>query len=148
MRAILFSFHLHGSDQEGIRGPGWLAWPPVADMMACRVEEGERHRLYRLHAYVVMPNHIHLLVAPRVEVSVLVGSFKSAAAREANQMLGRTGNPFWRRETGQRVIRHAAEFERMRAFVEWNPVKAGLVKAPELYAWSSARPARRAAAAG
>ena len=148
MRAFLVSFRLHGSDRGGIMGPGWLARPAVAEMVLRRLEEGERQRLYRLHACVVMPNHVHLLMAPRIEIGVLVGSFKSATAREANRMLGRTGNPFWGRKTDQRVIRNATEFERMRAYVEWNPVKAGLVKAPELYPWSSARPALRAAAAG
>jgi REP element-mobilizing transposase RayT len=51
---------------------------------------------YQIHAYVVMANHVHLLITPSVEVSQLMQSLKRFTAREGNRMLGRTGQPFWR----------------------------------------------------
>ena len=54
-------------------GPFHLRHPETAEM----VESAIRHRdaptgHFELHAYVVMPNHVHLLITPHVEVSVLM----------------------------------------------------------------------------
>ena len=54
---------------------------------------------YQLHAYVVMANHVHLLITPHVEVSSLMQSLKRFTAREGNRMLGHTGQPFWQDES-------------------------------------------------
>ena len=49
---------------------------------------------YALDAFVVRPNHVHVLLTPRVSPSRLLQSLKGATAREANRILGRTGEPF------------------------------------------------------
>jgi REP element-mobilizing transposase RayT len=46
---------------------------------------------YELHAYVVMPNHVHLLITPAISISEIMQSMKRFTARRANQMLGLTG---------------------------------------------------------
>ena len=53
-------------------------------------------------------------------------------------MLGRTGEPFWQVESYGRWVRDEAEYERIAAYIENNPWKAGLVERPEYYLWSSA----------
>ena len=53
-------------------------------------------------------------------------------------MLARTGNPFWQEESYDHLIRNAAEGERIRWYIEQNPVRAGLVREPCDYRWSSA----------
>ena len=53
-------------------------------------------------------------------------------------MLGLTGKPFWQDESYDRLVRDRLEFERIRRYIENNPVRAGLVAAPEDYPWSSA----------
>src|ERR1700680_4232718 len=85
-----------------------------------------------------MSNHVHLLIDPRIDPSQLMRSLKGATAREANKVLGRTGEPFWQKESYDRWVRDEAEFERIRAYIENNPVKAGVVKSPEEFPWSSA----------
>ncbi len=65
-------------------------------------------------------------------------SLKGATAREANRLLGRTGEPFWQKESYDHWVRSQREFEKIRAYIESNPVKAGLVQEPEDYPWSSA----------
>ena len=55
-----------------------------------------------------------------------------------NQILGLTGQAFWQEESYDHWVRDGKEFDRLRAYIEKNPVKAGLVKAPEHYPWSSA----------
>jgi len=53
-------------------------------------------------------------------------------------MLGLTGRAFWQEESYDRWVRDDKEFHRIRAYIEENPVRAGLVAAPEDYPWSSA----------
>jgi hypothetical protein len=53
-------------------------------------------------------------------------------------MLGRTGKPFWQDESFDHWVRDGAQFESVRAYIEQNPVKAGLVAKPEEWRWSSA----------
>jgi hypothetical protein len=53
-------------------------------------------------------------------------------------MLGLTGSSFWQEESYDHLVRHAPEFEKIRNYIEENPVRAGLVKAANEYRWSSA----------
>jgi type I restriction enzyme R subunit/putative DNA methylase len=93
---------------------------------------------YDLAAYVIMSNHVHLLLLPKIAPSRLLQSLKGAAAREANRILGRTGETFWQAESYDHWVRDEAEWKRIVAYIEQNPVKAGLVQNAEDYRWSSA----------
>ena len=98
---------------------------------------------YQLHAFVVMPNHVHLLVCPCIEPSRFLRSLKAFTAREANKRLGRTGEAFWQHESYDhwvRTVNNSKESERIR---EENPVKAGLARRPAEFAWSSAARGRK-----
>ena len=120
-------------------GPLYLGQPEIATIVvdAIRYRNGGP---YRLHNYVVMANHVHLLISPRVPVSRLMQSLKRFTAREANRILGLTGRPFWQDESYDRLVRNKVEFERIAGYIEMNPVRAGLVATPEEFPWSSARP--------
>jgi REP element-mobilizing transposase RayT len=98
--------------------------------------DGER---YRLHAWVVMPNHIHVLLtrAEDCELHELLQAFKSYTAHEANKLLGRKGN-FWFEDYFDRYIRNPEHFRRTVIYIENNPVKARLCKRPEDWLFSSA----------
>jgi len=89
-------------------------------------------------AYVIMPNHDHLLVLPKVRPDRLMKALKGSPARECNRLLGRTGEPFWQKEFYDHWVRNDAEFARIRRYIENNPVKAGLVNSSEDYPWSTA----------
>jgi REP element-mobilizing transposase RayT len=54
---------------------------------------------YVLHAFVVMPNHAHLLATPAVPLPKLTKSLKGITAKRANAMLALTGKPFWQEES-------------------------------------------------
>jgi putative transposase len=120
-------------------GPLYLRQPEIAVMVveAIHYQESALGH-YRLHNYVVMGNHVHILVTPRVQVSKVMQSLKRFTGKEANGMLNRTGRPFWQDESYDRLVRDDAEFRRIRRYIEMNPVKAGLVTAPEEFPWSSA----------
>jgi len=99
-----------------------------------------QHKLqrYELHAFVVMPNHVHLLVTPKVAASQWLGPLKGFTAHQANECLGRHGHAFWQEESYDHLVRSAAEFERIRAYIEENPVSAGLATEASDFPWSSA----------
>ncbi len=119
-------------------GPLWLADPEIADYAEYPIWRGADLGRYDLHAYVVMPNHVHVLLDPRLPLAKISSVIKGVAARDANATLGRTGKPFWQDESFDHWIRNSAEFERIRHYIEWNPVRAGLVARPEDWKWSSA----------
>jgi putative DNA methylase len=56
--------------------------------------------------------------------------------------LGSTGKRFWQNESHDHLVRTPAEFQRVKRYIENNPVKAGLVSEPHDFLWSSARPAQ------
>ena len=116
-------------------GPKYLAVPEIANLVVGAIQGNER---YRLHSFVVMPNHVHMLVTPLVPSAEWLRHLKGSTAREANLILGRRG-PFWQGESYDHLVRSDEEFGRIRMYIENNPVKAGLVKAPEDFEWSSAR---------
>lgn len=84
-----------------------------------------------------MPNHVALLVTPKVPLPVLMRSLKGITAKRANVLLGQTGRPFWQEESYDRVVRNAGEFEHIRFYIENNSVRAGLVADIRKYRWSS-----------
>jgi putative DNA methylase len=98
--------------------------------------DGER---YRLSAWIVMPNHVHLLLTPCAEwsLSQIMKDMKSFTSHEANKILGRRGQ-FWMEEYFDRYIRDAKHFSNAIAYIENNPVKAGLCARPEEWPFSSA----------
>ena len=91
--------------------------------------------------------HVHLLVVPYISPTRFLQSLKSYTARQANKLLGRTGEPFWQRESYDHWVRDEAEHRRIISYIENNPVKAGLVNSPRKYPWSSAKVRENGAAA-
>jgi REP element-mobilizing transposase RayT len=119
-------------------GPMYLGQPEVAQIVVDSIRIGVDLGHYELGAYVVMPNHVHLLIRPAVAPDRLLKSLKGATARYANLLLGRTGEPFWQKESYDHWVRNRSELEKIRAYIETNPVKAGLVNNPQDFPWSSA----------
>ena len=82
---------------------------------------------YRLHAWCVMPNHVHVVVQPLPshELSAILHSWKSFTAHKALGVLGRSGE-FWQKESYDHIVRDAGDLERTSRYVRENPVSAGL----------------------
>jgi REP element-mobilizing transposase RayT len=120
-------------------GPAWLQREEIACLVVDALRYGtDKLHHYDLHAYVVMANHVHTLLTPIVTASKLLHSVKGFTAREANKLLGRTGEPFWQGESYDHWVRDEKEFDKVRWYIENNPIQAGLVARPEAYRWSSA----------
>ncbi|MBC8094208.1 MAG: transposase, partial [Akkermansiaceae bacterium] len=119
-------------------GECWLRQPAIAELTegALRFFDGER---YRLGAWVVMPNHVHLLVDVwDVPLSELMKSWKGFTAKSANKLLQRQG-PFWEREYLDTVVEDEKHRQTAVRYIENNPTKAKLVLDPKEWPWSSAR---------
>ncbi len=99
---------------------------------------------YRMHAWVIMPNHVHVVATPlgAHTLSSITHSWKSFTATEANRVLGRRG-PFWAPEYFDRAIRGRQHYVDAVSYVEMNPVVAGLCAQPEDWRHSSAWRGRR-----
>ena len=119
-------------------GPTYLAQDPIARIVAASLRRGELLGQYELGPYAIMANHVHVLLLPKVSPSRLLQSLKGATARQANLLLGRTGETFWQAESYDHWVRDESEWDRIAAYIEDNPVKAGLVQCAEDYRWSSA----------
>ena len=135
-----------------------LREPFVAGMVqnALLFFDGQR---YRLFAWVVMPNHVHVLFQPMNDWSVakIVASWKKFTARKIcdYQRIGSIGNanlktngdlgikPVWHREYWDRFIRDERHFQQVLEYIHSNPVKAGLVARAEAWSWCSASPAHQ-----
>jgi len=85
-----------------------------------------------------MANHVHVLLFPLISPSRLLKSLKGFTARQANRLLNRTGEPFWQKESYDHWVRNEAEWNRIAAYIEENPVRAGSASTAQDYPWSSA----------
>jgi len=110
--------------------------------VAAMVQESLQHfdgDRYRLSAWVVMPNHVHMLVIPDLEwsLSKIMKDLKSFTSHEANKILRQTGQ-FWMEDYFDRYVRDAKHFANAIAYIENNPVKAGLCEKASDWKFSSA----------
>ena len=119
-------------------GDCFLRQPEIARFVtgALRFFDGQR---YELRAWVVMPNHVHVVVWPRPPqtLSQVLHSWKSFTSKQANKALARTGE-FWQTETYDHLIRDDDDHARCVAYTLSNPVSAWLCAQPEDWPWSSA----------
>jgi REP element-mobilizing transposase RayT len=124
---------------EARNGAVYLRQPAIANMVVKAIHYNATvlgH--YRLHAFAVMPNHVHLLATPAVPLPKLTKSLKGITAKRANAILALTGSPFWQEESYDHLVRHTPEFEKIRNYIEQNSVRAGLAAEASDYPWSSA----------
>jgi len=141
-RAIELRRRIEKYEDAG-HGACYLRNPRVAEIVEGALLHFDGIR-YRLLAWCIMPNHVHVLIEPipGFPLAEIVHSWKSFTANQANRILGRTGE-FWQREYYDRFIRDERHLRAAIEYIENNPVKAGLARSPEEWRFSSAY-ARRA----
>ena len=100
-------------------------------------EYGQRYGVY-VHAYVLMTNHVHLLMTPDSEDSIsrLMKALGSRYAFYMNKRYRRTGT-MWEGRHKSNVVDAEAYLLKCYRYIELNPVRAGMVEMPEEYRWSS-----------
>jgi len=102
-----------------------------------------QRKKYLLHAFVLMPDHMHLLVTPAADVALekAVQLIKGTFSFRAHKEFGIRG--IWAAGFNKDRVKSLSEYEAFERYIHQNPVKRGLVASPELYECSSAWPGRR-----
>ncbi|MDX1944572.1 MAG: hypothetical protein SFU86_04125 [Pirellulaceae bacterium] len=103
-----------------------LRRPELSQIVARSLLHADGDR-YDLGDFVVMPNHVHLLVmfAGLRVMKLQCRSWKKFTAGEINLRLGRRG-AFWQGESFDHLVRSEVQFEYLRSYIRENPAKAGL----------------------
>ncbi len=121
----------------------YLEQPTAAQSFMDNLARGTE-KLYSLGPWVIMPNHVHVLLTAKVvqsgnqvTLARILQHLKGASAIEINRALKCMGT-LWQREYFDRIIRSPNDFRRKAIYIEDNPVKAGLCHTPEDWPWSSA----------
>ena len=111
--------------------------PEFAELMVSILLQGNK-TIYDLYSYVIMPDHIHIIIKPYhgVKLSKIMQNLKGSAAYKMNKMLKRTGK-FWQDESFDHLIRDAVGLRNKWEYIKNNPVVAKLVNKPEEYPYSS-----------
>ena len=124
---------------KGATGPLYLKRPEIAELVVKSLIDSDlRFERCKLHAFVAMPNHVHLLATQLAPFAKWLGPLKGFTANQANKALGLKGGPFWQNESYDHSVRNDEEFLRIQRYIERNPVRAGLAGKPEEFRWSSA----------
>ncbi|MGB8011039.1 MAG: transposase [Terriglobales bacterium] len=104
----------------------------------CLHDHGKR---FDLHAAVVMPDHVHLLLTPLPDAQgwphalpAIVKPIKGASAHGVNKLLGTSG-PVWQEESFEHTVRNDGSFQEKLDYIRQNPVRKGLAVKPEGYPW-------------
>jgi len=90
---------------------------------------------YRLHAGVIMPNHVHILIEPidLYTLPKILQGIKGASSRNINKSIGRSGK-LWMEESYDHIVRSKEQYEYYCNYIRKNPIKAGLVEG-EYWLW-------------
>jgi putative transposase len=125
--------------------------------MCQALKTGQEDGLYDLWAYVIMPEHVHVVLLPHADVAIarILKALKQSVAKRALFWLkehaagflpqiadvqpnGKTSHRFWQRGGGyDRNLRTVSDIYEKIAYVHNNPVRRGLVSRPEEWPWSS-----------
>ncbi|KAA6455569.1 transposase [Acidobacteria bacterium AB60] len=142
-------YRLHHSSQAHFLTFSCFHRKPLLDRLGMydpfleALEQVRRRLRFRVFAYVVMPEHVHLLVnEPEVAtVAAMMQLLKTKVALRARTKIaqGEERMPFWQDRYFDHNVRNHAGFVTQLRYIHRNPVKRGLCSAPQDYPWSSFR---------
>jgi putative transposase len=108
--------------------------PANCDLFLETLQHYRKEGHYKLHAFVVMPDHVHLLLTPQAKsisqvMNLIKGGFSHRLASKS---------PVWQRSFADHLVRNREDFETRRNYTHQNPVEEGLSPTPDSYPYSSA----------
>jgi len=143
MQRCEHTYHLRFLTFSTFRRLQFFAAPELRTLFANRLATAAARFEFHLYAWVVMPEHVHLLLWPKYpphSVTDILASLKSSVGRTAIPLLSEPPPQFWQRGGGyDRNIWTLDEVTEKMRYIEHNPVRRGLVSAPVDWEWSSAR---------
>lgn len=135
IRSNFYPYHVTGraNNREQFHAHPELVWRIFCDYL---VEAKELYQL-KVHAFVLMPNHFHLIVTtPKDDLGVVMQWFISSVTRTLNQVSSRSGRVFGAKYF-RSLIDNLNYFDIAMKYVYRNPVKAALVEKVEHYKFST-----------
>jgi REP element-mobilizing transposase RayT len=109
----------------------------AADILLEAILFGKRQKWYYLLSFVIMPDHMHIIIVPRDKnISECMKSIKGFSARRINLVLSRTGS-VWQNGFYDYVLDSEEKLLTRMRYIEDNPVRKGLVMQSENYEYSS-----------
>jgi putative transposase len=151
--------HAHCLTFSCFHNRSFLAQNRCCEWLAEALERARRRKLFDLWAYVFMPEHVHLILLPEqgIRISAILTAIKSSTSKRAvlclhknapeflsemvdAQPSGRSSYRFWQRGGGyDRNLRSLKDVYEKIDYIHANPVRRGLVEAPDQWFWSSYR---------
>ena len=116
----------------------YFSSPDVYELLVRCLEDMRRRFGLCVYGYVVMPEHVHLLVSEPEELA-LADAVHYLKLSFTKRLSNRGTGSFWQKRYYDRNVRDAEEFTVKLRYLHRNPVKRGLVKAAEGWKWSSFR---------
>lgn len=115
--------------------------PSVRDQFVMARKRTRKNYGMFVYGFVVMPNHIHLLISEPQHgtIATVIQSLKIASAKRARTNQTPQDSPFWQKRYYDRNVRVHREFIENLKYIHRNPVKRGLVESPADWQWSSFR---------
>jgi putative transposase len=133
--------------------PGWTylvttkAWENVAvfqvretaEIVVSKIIEHRERGSYLLHEFVLMPDHLHLILTPMVSVSLerTIQLIKGGSSHEIHRVRGNK-MPIWQSGFHESRVADWADFKKKADYIRFNPVAARLVGLPEDWTFGSA----------
>jgi putative transposase len=115
-----------------------FAKPEVAQILLEQLLDCRQRGFYKLHPFVIMPDHFHVLLTPSDMTSLekAVQMIKGGSSHRIKQHLDYS-SPVWQEGFHDRWIRDESEFQERLAYIRSNPVNAKLAAVPEEYVFCS-----------
>lgn len=120
-----------------------LDTPAMRNLVVAAPEQTRSRFSFRVYGFVVMPEHVHVLVSEpdRALLANAIQSLKIAVAKRsaADREFAGELAPLWYKRYYDRNLRSYSDFHEKLGYIHRNPVKRGLVGRPEDWPWSSFR---------
>jgi REP element-mobilizing transposase RayT len=115
----------------------------IKELMIIVIEETQKKYKFKLNAFEILDNHIHLIIQTENEhdtISKIMQRLKSVFARRYNKLMDRTG-PFWNDRFGSKIVEQAKDvvsyFIKLIRYLADNSVRKGYVEDPRDYEYGS-----------
>ena len=136
-RYFLSGVPVHLVQRGHCRGPVFFESKDYAAYAYWLKESGQRYEI-EIHAFVLMTNHVHLLVTPKVaeNISLFMQFIGRRYVPYINHKYGKSGT-LWEGRFKSSLVHAEEYFLSVMRYIELNPVRAGMISSPSEYRWSS-----------
>ena len=100
------------------------------------LQEKSRQCAFSVHAYCLMPDHLHILAEGQTENSDLIRFVEAFKQKTGHLYRARTGHTMWQKKYYDHIVRRAASVDAIAWYIWMNPVRKGFCKLPREFPYS------------